>query len=119
VTCPLFGNCSRQDCRTLLQLLKIDHGFFKADPKYWQQNNGCITAHNFVKNLNAANDASARVLGLLTAFNIGKVTRSKKQQEYLRRIISMPQQTQYETVTACERVTKPILQSVRKHLDFL
>jgi len=31
----------------------------------------------------------------------------------------MLRQTLYETATACERVTKQNLQSVRKHLDFL
>jgi len=43
---------------TLLQLLNVDHSFFKRNLISWQQNSGCITAHNFVKNLNVANDAS-------------------------------------------------------------
>ena len=47
---------------TLLQLLNVDDGFLKADPKSWQQNSGCITAHIFLKNLNAANDASEHTL---------------------------------------------------------
>ena len=64
------GECSW----TLLQLLNVDHGFLKADPKSWQQNSGHITAHIFLKNLNVANDALEHALNQLTAFNMGKVT---------------------------------------------
>jgi len=66
-----------------------------------QQNSGCIAAHNFVKNVNVANDASEQSLNLLTAFNTGKVAQTRKQHEYLRRIVSMPRQTLYETATSC------------------
>jgi len=52
---------------TLLQLLNVDHDFSKADPKSSQQNNGYITAHNFVKNLNVANDALEYALNTLKA----------------------------------------------------
>jgi len=38
-----------KDSWTLLQLLNIDHGFFMADLKSWQQNSGCITSCNFVQ----------------------------------------------------------------------
>ena len=62
----------------LLQLLNVDHGFYKGDLMSWQQNSGCITAHNFVKNLNVANDASEHAFNLLTAFNTGKVTQKRK-----------------------------------------
>ena len=34
-------------------------------------------------------------------------------------IVSMLQQTLYETATSCERVTKQNLQSARKYMDFL
>ena len=61
----------------LLQLLNVDHGFFKGDPTFWQQNSGCITAENFAKNLNVANDASEQALNLLTTFNTRKVTQRK------------------------------------------
>ena len=44
----------------------------------WQKNSGCITAHNFVKNLNVANDVSEHALNLLTTFNMGKVTQREK-----------------------------------------
>jgi len=44
----------------------------------WQKNSGCITAHNCVKNLNVANDASEHALNLLTTFNTVKVTQRKK-----------------------------------------
>jgi len=43
-----------------------------------QKNSGCITAHNFVKNLNVANDGSEHAFNLLTTFNTGKVTQRKK-----------------------------------------
>jgi len=66
-----------------------------------QQNSGCITTHNFVKNQNVANDASEHALNLLTVFNTGKVAQTRKQQEYLRSIVSMLQQTLYETATSC------------------
>jgi len=55
----------------------------------WQKNNSGIAAHNFVKNLNVANDGSEHAFNLLTTFNTGKVTQRKKEQEYLRRIASM------------------------------
>jgi len=67
-----------KDSWTLLQLLNVHHGFSKADLMSWQQNSGYITAQNFVKNLNVASDASDDALNLLTAFNMGKVTRSRK-----------------------------------------
>jgi len=51
-----------KDSWTLLQLLNADHGFLKAGLMSWQQNSGCITAHNFVKNLNVASDASEHAL---------------------------------------------------------
>jgi len=54
----------------------LNHGFLKADPKSWQQNTGYITAHNFLKNLNAASDISECALGMLTAF----LTREKFQE---------------------------------------
>jgi len=44
----------------------------------WQQNSGCITAHNFVKNLNVATDASEHAFNLLTAFNTRKITQKRK-----------------------------------------
>jgi len=50
----------------------------KQTQKSWQQNSGYITAHNFLKNLNATNDTWERALCLLTAFNMGKVSRSRK-----------------------------------------
>jgi len=50
------------------------------------------------RNQNAANECA---LGLLTAFNTGEVTRSRKQREYFRSIISMLRQTLYETATSC------------------
>ena len=62
---------------TLLQLLNVDHGFFKGDLMSWQQNSGCITAHSFVKNLNVANDASEHAFNLLTTFNMGKLHKEK------------------------------------------
>jgi len=62
----------------LIQLLNVDHGFFKGDLIPWQQNCGCITAHNFVNNLNVANDVSEHAFNLLTTFNMGKVTQRKK-----------------------------------------
>ena len=71
-----------------------------------------------MKNLNAVIDTSEHALDLLTAFNTAKVTRGRKQQEYLRSIVSVLQQTLYETATSCERVTKQNHRSVRKHLDF-
>ena len=89
-----------------LQLLNVDHGFLKVDAKYWQQNSGYVTAHKFLKNPNTANDTWEHALDLLTAFNTGKVSRTRKQQEYLRSIVSMLWHTIYETVTSCERVTK-------------
>jgi len=58
---------------TLLQLLNVNRGFFKGNLISWQQNSGCITAHNFVKNLNVANDVSEHAFNLLTTFNMGKV----------------------------------------------
>jgi len=97
----LVGNYSW----TLLQLLNVDHGFLKAYPKSWQQLSRYISARS-LKNLNAVNDTSEHALGLLTAFNTGKVTRGRKQQEYLRSIVSVLQQTLYETATSCEIVTK-------------
>jgi len=54
-----------------------------------------------VKNQNVANDASEHALNLLTVFNTGKVAQTRKQQEYLRSIVSMLQQTLYETATSC------------------
>jgi len=63
---------------TLLQLLNVDHGFFKGNLISWQQNDNCITAHNFVKNLNVTNDSSEHAFNLLTTFNMGKVTQRKK-----------------------------------------
>jgi len=42
-----------------------------------------------VKNLNVVIDTSEHTLDLLTAFNTGKVTRGRKQQEYLRSIVSV------------------------------
>jgi len=45
-----------------IQLLNVDHGFLKAEPRSLQQNNGCITAHHFVKNLNVTRYASERAL---------------------------------------------------------
>jgi len=63
---------------TPLQLLGVDHGFLKPDLMSWQQNSGYITAHNFFKNLNVTNDTSEHALGLVTAFNMGKISRSKK-----------------------------------------
>jgi len=42
--------------------INVDRGFLKEDLISWQQNSGCITAHNFVKKLNVANDASEHVL---------------------------------------------------------
>ena len=71
-----------------------------------------------MKNLNAVIDTSEHALGLLTAFKTGKVTRVRKQQEYLRSMITVLQQTLDEIATSCERVTKQNRQSVRKHLDF-
>jgi len=47
-----------KDSWTPFQLLNVDHGFLKPGLMSWQQNSGCITAHNFVKNLSVANDAS-------------------------------------------------------------
>ena len=53
-----------RDSWTLLQLLNVDHGFLKAILKSWQQNSGCITTHNFVKNQNVTNDdASEHAFG--------------------------------------------------------
>jgi len=63
---------------TLLQLLNVHHGFCAGDLMSWQKNSGCITAHNFVKNLNVANDVSEHALNLLTTFNMGKVTQREK-----------------------------------------
>jgi len=63
---------------TLLQLLNVDHGFLNTDPKSWQQNSSHITAHIFLKNLNAANDASEHALNQLTTFNTGNVTQRRK-----------------------------------------
>ena len=71
-----------------------------------------------MQNLYVVIDTSEHAVGLLTAFNTGKVTRGRKQQKYLRSIVSVLQQTLYETITSCERVTKPNRQSARKHLDF-
>jgi len=53
----------------------------------------CISAHNFVKNLNVANDVSERALGLPTMFKTRNVTSSRKQHENLRSIVSKPRQT--------------------------
>jgi len=58
--------------------LECSHGFCKRDLMSWQKNSGCITAHNFVKNLSVANDASEHAFNLLTTFNMGKVTQRKK-----------------------------------------
>ena len=66
--------------------------FLKVELMSWQQNNGYIAAHNFVRIQNIANDTSEHALGLLTAFNTGKV-RSRRQQEYLRSIVSVLWQT--------------------------
>ena len=71
-----------------------------------------------MKNLNAVIDTSEHALDLSTAFNTGKVTGGRKQQEYLRSIVNVLQQTLYETATSWERVTKQNGQSVKKHLDF-
>jgi len=43
----------------------------------WQQSSGCITAHTFVKKLNATNYTSERTLGVLSAFNMREVSRSR------------------------------------------
>jgi len=87
---------------TLFQLLNVDNGFSKADLMFQQQNSGCITTHNFVKNQNVASDASEHALNLLTVFNTGKVAQTRKQQDYLRSIFSMLRQTVYEeTATSC------------------
>jgi len=94
-----------KDFWTLLQLLDVHHGFLNAGPNSWQQNSGYITAHNFAKNLNVANDASECAVDWLT-FNMGNTTRSRKHRDWLRTISSLLQQKQYETVTSCERVTK-------------
>ena len=104
--------------RPLLQLINVDHGFLKADPNSSQQHSSYISSSFFVKNLNAVIDTSEHALDLLTAFDTAKVTRGRKQQEYLRSIFSVLQQTLYETATSCERVTKQNRQSVRKQLDF-
>ena len=71
-----------------------------------------------MKNLNAVIDTSEHALDLLTAFDTGKVTRGRTQQEYLRNIVSVVQQPLHETATSCERATKKNRQRVRKHLDF-
>jgi len=105
----------------LLQLMNVDHGFLKADPNSWQRHSRYICAHSILceePTVNAVIDTSEHALGLLTAFNTGKVARGRKQQKYLRSIVSVLQQTLYETATSCERVTKQNRQSVRKHLDF-
>jgi len=83
------------------KFLNVNHGFLKADVKSWQQNSGCIIADNFVKNQNVDNDTSEHALGLLAAFNTGKVARSRKQQEYVRSIVSMLRQILHKTATSC------------------
>jgi len=95
-------NVVGKDFWTLLQILNVDHDFSNAGPKSLQQNSGYITAHNFVKNLNVVNDVSECAVGRLTAFNMGNTTRSRKRQDWLRSVVSMLRQTQYETVTSCE-----------------
>ena len=64
---------------TLLQLMNVDHGFCKGDLMSWQKNNSGITAHNFVKNLNVANDGSEHAFCLqhLTREKLHKEKRSK------------------------------------------
>ena len=47
-------------------------------PNVLAKSGDCITAHNFVKNLNVAIDGSEHAFNLLTTFNTGNVTQRKK-----------------------------------------